>query len=353
MNEKEKNKKKEFDELDEMFKNASNYKDSKSNRVKEEQDNSKKVKKVVLSTLAGAAILTGAFFSVGYFTNYDSQTIQEHKKTGSISETKKQEETVVEDNWDFDFPIGLKSWAKTPYDEKTFWNEDNMKLVMNEARKHSSLVSGVSWIKSGLNPKKGAKVYTNDVEKRYLKNGEKNPLFYYALAEDYKKAYVTYTERLLNPVFGNWSASQSKNMGGYSPVQSTEFEKLEDMFTDDWWAKNIKESEDYSKLPVLAEWKQGSWKNLKLKKKEDSREGVFYGRVENDIKNFSKVSFVGNDSEGMPIIKIISPVKFYANKEGGGVVKKSGTLTLTLQSNPNSIDVKNRVVISNASLKMN
>lgn len=353
MNEKEKSEKKEFDELDEMFKNASNYKDSKSNETKEEQDNSKKVKKVVLSTLAGAAILTGAFFSVGYFTNYDSQEIQEHKKTGSISETKIEDETVVEDNWNFNFPIGLKSWAKTPYDEKTFWNEDNMKLVMNEARKNSSLVSGVSWIKSGMNPKKGAKVYTNDVEKRYLKDGEKNPLFYYALAEDYKKAYVTYTERLLNPVFGNWSTAQSKSLNGYSPIQATEFEKLEDMFTDDWWSKNIKESEDYSKLPVLAEWKKDTWKSLNLKKREDSREGVFYGRVENDIKNFSKVSFVGNDSEGMPIIKIISPVKFYANKEGGGVVKKSGTLTLTLQSNAKSIDVKNRVVISNASLKVN
>lgn len=340
------------DDLEEMMKNATDGDQDTS----EETEKAPKTTKVVVSTLVGLVVLGGAFFFGSSYINQPQDFENKTQDPGWISEQKEVTQEPEEDpadNWNFNFPIELKSFAKKPYDKETFWTEDNVKLVMSDARKNPSLVSGVSFIKSGLNPRKGAKVYTNDVEKRYLENGEKNPLFYYALAEDYKKAYVTYTERLLNPIFGNWSTAQSRDLGNYYPIEAREFESLEDMFTEEWWSKNIKESQDYSKLPVLAEWKPGSWKNLNLKERKIYKEGVFYGKVENNLKNFSKVSFVGNDSEGMPIIKISSPVKFYANKEGGGVVKKSGTLTLILQSNSNSIDVKNRVVISEASLKVN
>lgn len=341
------------DDLEEMMKNATDGDQDTS----EETEKAPKTTKVVVSTLVGLVVLGGAFFFGSSYINQPQDFENKTQDPGWISEQKEVTQEPEEDpadNWNFNFPIELKSFAKKPYDKETFWTEENTNLVMREARKNSSLVSGVSWIKSGMSAKKDAKVYTNDVKKRYLENGEKNPLFSYALSEDYKKAYVAYTERLLNPIFGNWSTAQSRgNAGNYYTIEAREFEKLKDMFTDEWWSKNIKESQDYSKLPVLAEWKPDSWKKLNLKEREEYREGVFYGKIENDIKNFSKVTIVGNDSEGMPIIKISSPVKFYANKEGGGVVKKSGNLTLTLQSNTENIDVKNRVIIANAYLKMN
>lgn len=342
------------DNLEEMLKNAT----EKNEPPKESKNDDKsKVKKVVISTFVGLALIGGIFVSASFLQNNPQDFNANNKNPEWIANGNKdgadEESNAPSENWDFNFPFKLESWAKVPYNKETFWTKENDKKLIIASGKVTSFTSSISWLKPGLDyGRKNAKVYTNDIDKNYLKDGSKNPLYSYALKEDYQKAYIAYTERLLNPVFGEWTIAQSRGVGDYLTKEAPEFENLKDMFTEKWWNANVKEGSDYSKLPVLAEWQPDSWKNLKLTDRDTNREGVFYGRINTSDKAYSKVSIVGSDKEGMPVIKVSTPVEFYANKKDGGKLKKTGTLTLTLQSNEDSVDVKNRVVISSASLKV-
>lgn len=342
-------------DLEELMKNATEKVDETTDKNVHNEKSSNKTKKVVLLTLIGLVLLGGVFVSAGILMNKPQDFENKTKNPNWIEKTDTPETVENKNEWNFDHPIELKEWAIMPYNKNSFWTESNVDEVLLEAQNNSSFYSSVSWIHSGLpSPYENleSKVYTNNLSERYLEDGSENPDFSYAVSEDYQKAYITYTERLLNPVFGNWSVAQY-NPGSESVINAKrnyEFNSLKDMFSSEWWTSNIQESKDYSKLPLFAEWETGSWKNYNLKERENPKEAIFYGQVEFDEGEYLTAETIGNDEENMPIIKIDSPVKFYALQKDGEMIRKTGTLSLTLKSNYNSTNENDRIVIDKAGL---
>ena len=127
---------------------------------------------------------------------------------------------------------------------------------------------------------------------------------------------------------------------------------MKDIFSEEWWNENIKEHEDYTNLPIMAEWNPGEWDKYNLAQKKLLEQGVFYGQVNETEDNIITAEIVGVDEEGQAVINVTIPVKYVALSENGGNVEITGNLELTFESNQNSIDVRERIVISNAKLTL-
>ena len=340
--------------LDELMKAASKNVDynPQDNNDKKGKSN----KKVIVLSLIGL-LAFGSIFAVGALTSKNPQDFEDKSKTPGWTEQEGVENIEGEEDsvvtWDFKTPIKLKEWASTPYIVDEFWNNDKIEdVLLAEAREKRGFNSAVSWMNSGIpspyDDDEIAGPYTNDISKRYLEDGiTENPEFSYALAEDYQKAYVTYMERLINPSFGGWSSMQ------YSEIDiknDPRFHEMRDMFTSEWWIKNVEENSNFTKLPILVEWEKGDWDKYGIKEKTVINQGVFYGEISEDEERYITVEDLGIDEENQSIIKVNSPVKYYALSEKGKPTEITGTLELTLQSNQENLNIENRVIISEAKL---
>lgn len=344
------------DNLDELMKTATqkisdDYGDNNGINKKK-----KSTKKVIVLTISGLLLFAGILSAGAIFMN-KPQSFEDKTKIPDWVEKKDEEEYEDDliDEWDFEVPVELKDWASNPYISEAFW--DNKKIegvLLEEAREKRGLYSATSWMKSGLpspyDDEEIAGPYTNDISKRYAEDGvSDNPEFSYALAEDYQKAYILYTERLLNPTFGGWSSMQ------YSDVdikRNIKFNQLKDMFSNQWWKENIENPDNYKNLPILVEWEKGDWDKYSLPEKETTNQGIFYGEVVEDEDRYISIENIGIDEENQAILKVNSPVKYYAKDINDDLIEITGTLELTLQSNSENLNVENRVIITEAKLML-
>lgn len=346
--------KNENKDLDELMKIATEKIEEKD----EEQEVEKKSpKKIILWTSISMVAFIG-LLSVGGMMLGD-QEFENKSKTPEWVAEEKGEDEINHNVFEFARPVEIYPWAQEPYNIDTFWaNEKNEKDILAlSLTDYRNFYSNVAWIKSGIAPEDKnenlAGPFTNDTMKQYNDNGSINKDFSYALSEDYQKAYALSMERLLNPVFGGWAVAQSSEKFGRDIAGSTEFRPLEDLFDKTWWENNITKTNRFDNLPLMAEWKSGSWEKYNINKDVPSTNGVFYGKLAESEGHIINVQNLGSDSMGQPILKVSSPVKFYAFNEKGGIVTVDGTLDLTFKSNELDIDVKKRVVISDAKLTIN
>lgn len=343
------------DNLDELMKSATekvSYDGGDDNKKK-----SKSTKKVVISTVIGL-LLFGAALTVGAFMMGDNDIFEDKTKNPDWvgKEDDGVDKPIPEGEWDFDHPVELDEWAQEPFDSIAFWeSEDNLNAVLDKSQRFQGLSDTIMWVSSGL-PHGYADPegvlddpYTNDLTKEFLEDGSENPQYSYALREDYQKAYVTYTERLLNPIFGEWIFAQRANM----PLKDNKtYNALSSMFTNSWWSDNVKEGEDYTGLPILVDWEGNDWDGIEFAERETGRYGTFFGRIVEDDENRVTSEIIGYDVNLQTIVKVNSPVEYYAFGKDEKVIHKKGTLEITLMSNSDSIDIRNRVVISDAKLSL-
>lgn len=343
------------DNLDELMKVASEKVEEDKEIEVSNEENKKSTKKVILFTSGGLLVFAGVILSGALFMNNPQEFVDKTETPGWVEGGNADENSNDNYNpWDFEKPVELSDWANAPYDKESFWQQDDIENKILEASKeyqgfYFSVASTNSGIPHGYDDEQLVGPYTNDIEKRYLEDGSVNGDFSYALTEDYEKAYVTYTERLINPVFGDWSKMQSSD--DLEIKSNMQFNALKDMFTVDWWNENIKESEDYSSLPIFAEWTQNDWDKFNIDESNVDMYGTFYGKITETDENIIQSEQIGVDQEGQAIMKVSSPVTYSAFGEDGDNVEIHGELELTLKSNSDSTDVANRVVISDAELK--
>lgn len=345
------------DNLDELMKVASQRVEEEKDVAASEKKENKSTKKVVLLTSGGLVLFAGIVLSGALLMNNPQEFVDKTETPDWVENEDGGKESDGYNPWEFDKPIELNSWAEIPYNQSTFWAQDGIEKDLLEISKeyqgfYFSIARTKSGIPHGYDDEQLAGPYTNDVEKRYLEDGSVNEDFSYALTEDYEKAYVTYTERLVNPLFGDWSKVQSSD--DLEIKSNMQFNALKDMFTSEWWNNNIEESRDYSNLPIFAEWTQGDWDKFNIDKSEENVNmyGTFYGEIEETEDKLIQSEQIGVDQEGQAIMKVSSPVTYSAFGQDGENVEVHGTLELTLESNSESTDVKNRIVISDAELKL-
>lgn len=312
----------------------------------------KSTKKAVVFTVIGLLLFGAVLVAAALMLKDDSEFVDKTETPDWVDKAPTEEEVVESGFWDFEHPVELREWAKEPFVRDEFWTQEGIEeVILDASREMQSFYSTVAWMKSGLphpyEDEELAGPYTNDISKRYLEDGSDNPYFSYALSEDYQKAYVTYTERLLNPVFGGWSPFQSLEEGVKG---NNRFDDLDDMFSNDWWNSNIKKNEDYSNLPIFAEWNSGDWSQYDLAERDANKYGVFYGEIVESEDRYVTIENIGIDEEEQVIIKVSSPVDYSAFGSDGELIKVTGTLELTLRSDMEKLNVENRIIIDDANL---
>lgn len=345
-----KDERKNEDNLEELMRSAT----EKTNDDTMEDPNEKKGKslKVVVFSVIGLVLFLGVL-GFGAFMMNNNDDFEDKSESPDWVGKEKDDEEVEEIDEVIGYPIELYSWAKEPYTE-SFWDKEGVEdevyeSLLKDASSFSRVISWMPTAKESQYDIEGlAPTSTNNVEERYImEDGDEvdNPLFSYALKEDYEKAFMIYTEMFLNPIFGDWG----EHLSGTSPSESTiTYNHFKHLFTEKWWIENI-ENKNVSSLPIMTEWNDSNWK---YDFKEDEPYKLFFGRIIETDERLITADELGSDEEGQPIIKATLPVEYYAFDENGEVFSIDGELSLTLQSNVDDFGSSNRVIMSEASFSL-
>lgn len=254
----------------------------------------------------------------------------------------KVQETTIEDVVDnryrnSRYPFDVPLWARVSYDD-------------SYREKHKNYIPDVlSWSEFNIlgptvsSMPSESEGYTSDVKQALKEDGTINMNYSYVLKEDVSYAVSVYTQRLINPTFGNWFDYQR------SPVVDNIMDKFSDMFTDNWKEKN----KDAKNLPILVDWVGDSFGGLKF---SDDGEVLpyFYGDVvrANSRGELKVQPFNVDDEGGAYGYNISLPIKFTSFSDTPGKLnEKDGVLNFKLVPNTNeNADRNHRLLIDESSL---
>jgi len=344
------NKENENKSLEEMMKLA-------SEKVNESLPKKPKKSKKFAFVTVGAIVSLGVLLYIG--SNFVSpQEFEDNTKNPEWVDSQIEKNEIAEENseWNFDYPVDVPKWSKQEFSiTNVIENEETYNELIEFSKSFPEVNSATAWMPSkeagdweGAPP-----VFTNNVWEEYLEDGTKNNRYSYTLKEDYLIAYASYTQQLINPTFGKWIFSQR-----YTPAKpmkdNSDLNVLQDIFSDEWWENNISEN-DYSSLPILADWNGDNFGGLEFAESIPGRYGTFFGIInENEEEEkFVTAEVLGADENDSPILKIVSPIKYVAFGIDDELIEKEGNLELTLKSNNEIIERFNRVVVSDAKLIFN
>ena len=285
---------------------------------------------------AAIIIIAGIFFAVPRMSNTQkqssSQTPQTSKITNGLSKSN-DDSNSSSDN----APLKLASWQTKSVNSQM--NNGQMSNELNSAiqnwiKKDSSLTNTT---RASFSSEKNG--FTSDKSKAENSDGTINPKYSYLTTEKVNEQYALTINMLLNPEFGSWNQAQYSDNGGKS---SKTLGNLQPLFTDSWWKSNVSKN-DYSKLPVYADWNANDYHGRKFADKSNGR--WFVSLTSESISPITK-----NDGS-FKELDITDKVTFYANGKDGKVMTKKGTLKLTMVENMAEDDSNsNRLLINQASL---
>lgn len=334
------------DELDVLMKQATES--SNADETFESPNKKQPNKKIIVPAILGSVLFVGALIGGAFMLNKDEFV---DKTDDPEWVGKEKEEVVVESSRKY--PIKMYDWAKQPYSLESFWTEKNDKMVTEASEANYAIFQSTAWMPSAIGGVLEGEDpgYTNDPKKQTLKNGEDNPYYSYALAEDYRKAYIMYTERLINPLFGGWGMWERADENR----KASSFDNLKDIFAVEWWDKNVKEQKNgYEKLPIFIEKTEGDWDKYNLlEETEDNYLDVsqrFFGKINDTPSQQTTVENLGTDSKQMPIIKVVTPVEYAAFNANGKNVQVQAELEMTMRSSHSRFDINNRIEVIDAKL---
>ena len=331
------------DKLKDMFEAASADSDKLADKEPSKDDSKKKAILTAVGVMVGFGVLLGAGALMLRPQEFEDKT---EAPTWVDTQVEKVEKSEEYNMWDFEYPVEVPEWTKQPFTRDMAEDEEMIDVFNEFSESFAAYNASISWMPSGVEDE-FTPTYTSNIEEQYMDDNTLNPYFSYTLREDYVFAYSTYINRLINPVFGNWVFAQM-HYPSAPMIDNTEFEKLSDMFSRGWWDENVVPAQNYSALPVLADWEGDNFGGLEFTE-DDSIHGTFFGVVNETEDNRVIVESLGIDERGSEILKIDTPILYAAFDIDGELIKKEGVLSLTLASNDEPIEA-NRVVIINVEL---
>lgn len=297
------------------------------------------LKAVIIVIIVSVVALGSLVFAMLQLSQRDEVQID---KGPNIDETSPQEQfnSIIRNAL---YPIDIPKFALQEYNEDLYnetFRDEVISWTMSSPL--GILISGMPSLKTPLIDNDGSVSYmTNDPSKQFHENGMPNSLFSYVTQEDIAYTFGLYFNRLMLPQFGAWGGFQSSmNQAKSTPLMLNE---LEDMFTLDYRVSLRANTEDYSAVPILADWDEDDMSWLEPIYSTDSV-GVVFG----EIDNTRELKFNEIDS----IYEFDVPVTYssYTHKQNAPMTFK-GNLKLTMV--PNDEDTENvayRLLISSAEL---
>lgn len=303
-------------------------------------------KKIVLISTAGtiaAGLVVGAlvfnpFGGSWNFNDGDRNKVSSEKvEPTAIPTLEVNPEDLVKSDEDFAkenrFPIKVDDWQKERHSDQDI---SGMLPEILGSLSDTNLASSANTLPSESTG------FTSDQSQIELEDGTPNPLYSFWTAESFTSEVGTYTERLLNPVFGGWELYQY----AFTPANTfLDIELFSDMFVDDW--RNNNTETPYSEyVPVFADWGANDYGMGDVLLASGSR---WFGEVVT-----SNTEFVYDMEAQQYRATMVADVKFTAWSKDQQRLEKTGTLTLTLVPNVdgNLNSSGHKVLIESGSLKV-
>lgn len=273
--------------IEDMFNNIKN--DGLKVTETKEAISRKKKKKIIIIALIGALTLVPV---VTYYLSKQSNVDVNNGNTMITNENNNSNnnETEKKDNI---VQIVLPDWLRTSY-YNSLTGEYYNKLITSLDDKNFYYMTEVF--------PSTADGFTNDVGQMYDEDGLPNIYFTTATKEDIKFNTIQYINRLINPIFGEWTKYQYGKIN--DPAEMSP-EIYDNMFTQNYISKNSK------KMPFLADFDKNDfgyqWSN------EYTNNPRFIGVIK-DIDNFVT-------NEEMNQIDIEASIEVHGNPNSGKITK--------------------------------
>lgn len=308
---------------------------------------------IAITTLTMIGLIFGFVVSIMNTQELEDDTTKPIKQPNLISEQMIPEQEIdLLSEWQFEYPIDVPKWSKQPFDvENILGDEKIYEELIKYAEEFQDIKASTAWMPSGIQGDwEGAPpVFTNKVWEQTLEDGSNNPRYSYTLREDYLIAYTIYIQKLINPVFGEWVFYQ-RSIPSKPYKDNEKYEIFKKMFSEAWWNTYIKTGEDYTSLPILADWDGDNFGGLEFAEPEPGTYGTFYGVIHETEEDFVTAETIGPDNQGSEMIKISTPIKYVAFDKHKKSIEKYGTIKLILGSNDDVSEANNRVIIMDAEL---
>ena len=330
--------------LDEMFRQAA----SQQSEFTEMPEKTKRRNVIIASSvgaLAIAAVIGLGAFKMSNTSEFENKT----KEPGWVANLEnKQNEIMYSQDWDFDYPVEIQPWAREEFSNNFFKKEEEILKYTSSIEGLQTALIQIPSKNTNIHTKDGqsSNKYTSNANERFLENGQENKYYRHALREDYEMAFAMISQRLINPLFGEWVFAQKAD---FSLKDNAQYEALKDMFDENWWNKTVS-SNDYSKLPILVDWTGSEWNDIGLADRIDGQYGTFYGAIEESKERKIVSKSVGVDEFGQRVVKLEVPVTYYAFRKNGGTIQKKGTLHFSLKSSQNTMNQDFKVIATDAKL---
>lgn len=312
------------DKLKDMMSQASSA-STNQDLVHDTRKLSKKQKRWITGgSIAAVVVVAGMIMLVPSIRNHNSFV----DMTGQTSQSVKGD--GIGDFGDLHAPIKLQSWQQIPGDTAIKGNIHLLHEANSNAQVYNTLTSTFA----------SGKGMTDDTDAFLNKDGSQNGNFSFLTGDNVKISYTDITNRLINPVYGNWYKAQfPKN----DPKSMKSLNELKPLFTDSWWKKNISSS-DYSALPIYADWDANNYDGQSFKPSI----GRWYGQITKHVI----MSNTDKKTGQFKGLNVIDTIKYSAFDKDGDVINKTGVLKMTLVANHDTAaaNTGNRLVIDSAKL---
>lgn len=354
---------KEKESLDDLF-NQATSKQPNDSKVKKDMIKKDKDRKYTPYIICGAvAILLagGIFYAYPKLSGNDwiarkttdSTLVSGTKDKGETSDTSSSKDGTSEsdngaistdDSKEIDKAISeskgsieVEDWTKTPY--ATQMNEDPDALYESAVKsaQDTTFINFSNMLPSATDG------YTDDTDKATEGDGSPNLNYSYQTKENIEYSFSVYSQRILNPVFGEWYALPVGNAQALKDGFPQDL--MQDMFTERWWNSNVS-IDDHTKLPLYLDWAGDSYGGLNFEM--NGTLGVWYGK----ITTMSITGEAMEDGSGM-YAEVNADVEFTAILNDKSTVTRKGTLYMKLVPNTASKDKLYRNLIDEVKLTVN
>lgn len=230
------------------------------------------------------------------------------------------------DDGSIKYPTALQPWQQTVHGDP--------KAKEQDAALRTAYVGTEAASSSGVLPSAAAG-YTSDPAKARNKDGTLNPYYSFATQEDYQNSALSYLERFVNPIYGDWTEYQ---YGAKS--RAVNIERFADLMTPAYRAALTKNPKS---LPIYADWAANDYG---MGDKLLTTGPRWIGKVTS-----SETVWKYDESVGHYSATITANIAYSAWAKDQTVLSKGGTLTMNLVTNyQHPEDSGHRFLVNSASL---
>lgn len=341
----------EGESIDSMLQsNSSSNEDETTRQIRRDKNKGKaKVAGIAVGGVAVVALALGVFVAPNILNKNDNKQVVgdgpnqvqidngKNNNNGNTDNVSDSSHSADPDFYKKDglyYPINVNKWQEDSYSSQ---KEKNSKKLQDDILSWTSEL-GIGTDSNTLPSEEAG--YTSDISKAKLSDGTINPKYSYWTSEVYAGEVGEYVQRLINPDFGGWGTYQYP-LG--KAGKQFNIGLVSDIFTQNFLAKNA-ESKFADYIPVYADWDQNNYGMGDQLLNNGPR---WYGEIINDESDFKY-----NDEDGTYIVDYTAKVKFTAWAKDQSKLEKNGELKLTFVSNPDTNNSGHRVLVDNASLKV-